>query len=206
MGEYIKLYNENPNPRQIQKVIDILKNDGVIIYPTDSVYGLGCDITKPKAVERVAKIKGVTIEKANFSFICYDLSHISDFAKTIDNRTFKLLKRNLPGPFTFILEATGNVPKIFKNKKKTIGIRVPDNNICREIVKHLGNPLLTTSIRDDDEIIEYTTDPELIKEKYNNLVDAIIDGGYGHNTPTTVVDCTNGDFTIVRQGIGILEF
>ena len=174
----LKIYEENPNPRDVRKVVDILRDGGVIIYPTDSVYGMGCDIKNRKAVEKVAQIKGIKAEKANFSFICYDLSHLSDFTPPLDNRVYKMMKRNLPGPFTFILDANNNVPKMLKTKKKTVGIRVPDNNIIREIVLELGNPVMNTSVYDDDEIIEYTTDPELIHEKYEGLVDLVVDGGF----------------------------
>ena len=202
---FVKIYNENPNEREITKIVEILKRGGVIIYPTDTVYGLGCDIFNSKAVERLAQIKGVRLDKANFSFCCYDLSHISDFAKPINNSTYKIMKQNLPGPFTFILEANSNVPKLFKSKKKTVGIRVPNNNICRELVKELGNPIVTTSIKDDDKIKEYTTDPEDIYEKYGNLVDAVIDGGTSLNIPSTIVSCLGNDFEIIRQGAGIIE-
>lgn len=201
----IKLYNENPDPRYIQKIAEILRKGGIIIYPTDTIYGLGCDITNSRAVEKVARIKGVNIEKSNFSFICSDLSHLSDFIKPIPNSIFKLIKKYLPGPFTFILNANNNVPKYFKGKKKTVGIRIPDNNIIYEIVKELGNPILSSSVHDDDEILEYTTDPELIDEKYGNQVDLIIDGGYGDNIPSTVVDCTSDLPEIIRQGKGIFE-
>lgn len=201
----IKIYPENPNQREIQKAVEILRNGGVIIYPTDTVYGIGCSIDKPKAVQRVAQIRKINLEKANFSFIFYDLSHISDYTKHIPNDVFKMMKRNLPGPFTFILEANNNVPKIFKNHKKTVGIRIPDNSIIREIVKELGNPILSSSIHDEDDIIEYTTDPELIHEKYKDLVDAVIDGGFGDNEASTVVDCTNDGFEILREGKGLLQ-
>ncbi|HON53173.1 MAG TPA: L-threonylcarbamoyladenylate synthase [Bacteroidales bacterium] len=205
MAQYFKLYNENPNQRTVQQIVEILRQGGVIIYPTDTVYGLGCDIFNQKAVERIARIKGVKLEKANFSFICYDLSHLSDFTKSVDNQTYKLMRKYLPGPFTFILNANSNVPKIFKSKKKTVGIRIPNNNICREIVKELGNPIVTTSVKNLDDILEYTTDPELLKEEFDNLVDAVVDGGYGNNVPSTIVDCSSGEIEIVRQGIGILE-
>ena len=201
----IKLYPENPNGREIRKIVDTLRSGGIIIYPTDTVYGLGCDIMNQKAVEIIAQIKGIKPEKANFSFICHDLSHISDYTRPLDNTVFKLMKRNLPGPFTFILEANNNVPKLFKSKKKTVGIRVPANDIARDIVKELGNPILSTSIRDEDDVIEYTTDPELINEKYSNLVDIIIDAGYGNNEASTVVDCTGDEPEIIREGIGILD-
>lgn len=201
----IRIHPDNPPERDLRKVVDILKNGGVIIYPTDTVYGLGCDIFNRKAVERVARIKGLKPEKANFSIICYDLSHITDFARHVDNRTFKLMKKSLPGPFTFILEASSAMPKIFMAKKKTIGIRVPDHHIPREIVRMLGNPIVTTSIHDDDDIIEYSTDPELIHEKFEHQVDCVIDGGYGNQIPSTVVDCTVGEPTVLREGLGDLE-
>jgi len=201
----VKLFNENPNLREILKIVEVLRKGGLIIYPTDTVYGLGCDITNAKAVEKVARIKGVKVEKNNFSFICSDLSHISDFTKPISSAVFKLMKKNLPGPFTFILEANNNVPKYFKGKK-TVGIRVPDNNIIREIVKELGNPILSTSVHDDDEILEYTTDPELIYEKYQEIADLVIDGGYGELVPSTIVDCTGNELVILREGKGVLEF
>lgn len=201
----IRLFNENPNPRDIRQIVDVLRNNGVIIYPTDTVYGMGCDITKPKAVDKVARLKGISIEKANFSFICNDLSHLSDYTKPISNSVFKLMKKNLPGPFTFILEANNNVPKYFKGKKRTVGIRVPDNNIIHDIVLELGQPIMSTSIHDEDEMLEYTTDPELIHEKYQDAVDIVIDGGYGELIPSTIVDCTLDEIKIIRQGKGILE-
>lgn len=201
----IRINPNKPNYDEIAKVVNCLRDGGVIIYPTDTVYGIGCDIYKQRAVERVCKIKGIDPEKANFSFICSDLSHLSDFTKPVSTAVFKVMKRALPGPFTFILEANNNVPKLFSSKKKTVGIRIPDNAICLEIVKQLGNPIMSTSVYDDDEIIEYTTDPELIYEKYKDKADIVIAGGYGNNEASTVVDCTNGDFTILRQGMGMLE-
>lgn len=201
----LRINAEKPNFEEIAKVVECLRNGGVVIYPTDTVYGIGCDINKQRAVERVCKIKGIDPEKANFSFICSDLSHLSDFTKPISTATYKVMKKALPGPFTFILEANNNVPKLFKSKKKTVGIRIPDNTICLEIVKQLGNPIMSTSVHDDDDIIEYTTDPELIHEKYKNIVDIVIAGGYGNNEASTVVECLNGDFEIIRQGLGILE-
>jgi tRNA threonylcarbamoyl adenosine modification protein (Sua5/YciO/YrdC/YwlC family) len=201
----IQIHPDNPGPRPIQQVVRLLSEGGVIIYPTDTVYGLGCDITKPRAVERIARIKGIKLEKANFSFICCDMHHLSKYTRHIDNSTFKLIKRYLPGPFTFILPANGNVPRIFKNKKKTIGIRIPDNNIPLAIVRELGNPILTTSIHDTDKVIDYTTDPELIYENMGHMVDLVIDGGYGHNVPSTVVNCTVSPPEILRQGLGIFE-
>lgn len=202
----VRLFNENPNPREIRKIADVLRGGGLIIYPTDTVYGLGCDITNQKAVEKVARLKGIKIEKNNFSFICSDFSHLSDYTKPIPNHIFKLIRKNLPGPFTFILEANNKVPKYFKGKKKTVGIRIPDNNIIREIVAELGNPILSTSIHDEDEILEYTTDPELIYEKYQKIADLVIDGGYGERIPSTIVDCSSDKIDIIRQGKGKLEF
>lgn len=201
-----KIYPENPNSKEIDRVVEILKDGGVIIYPTDTVYGLGCDITKGKAIERVAQIKGLRPDKTNFSFLVYDLSHLADFTKPIDNQIYKLMKRNLPGPFTFILEANNNVPKILKSKKKTVGIRIPDNPIILEIIRVLGNPILTTSVHSGDVILDYTTDPELIDEDMGHLVDLVIDGGFGHNVPSTIVDCTGPEVVIVRQGLGTLEY
>ena len=201
-----KIYPENPNPREIQQAVEILKQGGVIIYPTDTVYGLGCDITKPRAVERIARIKGINAEKTRFSFIVYDLSHLAYYTKPIDNQVFKLMKRNLPGPFTFILEANNHVPKILQSKKKTVGIRIPNHSIIRELVRVLGNPILTTSVHSEDEVLDYTTDPELIYEEMKHHVDLIIDGGFGNNIPSTVVDCTGPDILVVRQGLGILEW
>ena len=187
MAQFIKLYNENPNEKEIAKIVEVLRNGGLIIYPTDTVYGLGCDITNTKALEKIARIKGVKLEKANFSFVCSDLKNLSDYVKQIDSSTFKLLKRALPGAYTFIMQGNNNLPKDFK-KKKTVGIRVPDNLIARTIVERLGNPIVSTSIYDEDDVIEYTTDPELIFEKWQNLVDIVIDGGYGDNTASTVID------------------
>ncbi len=204
MAELIRIYEENPNPREIKKVIDVLQSGGLIIYPTDTVYGLGCDITNTRALEKIARIKGVKLEKANFSFICKDLSNLSDYVKQIDTSIFKILKRALPGPYTFILPGSKQLPSVFK-KKKTVGIRVPDNNIALEIVNQLGNPIVSTSIRDEDEIIEYTTDPELIYEKWDNLVDLVIDGGYCGNEASTVIDLSEGEPLIVREGKGSLE-
>jgi len=201
----IKIYPENPNPKAIEQAVEVLKKGGIIIYPTDTVYGLGCDITNQKAIEKICRLRGIKPEKANFSFICSDLRHISDYIKPIDTTTFRVLKKALPGPFTFIFNANNNVPKLLSSNKKTVGIRVPDNAIAREIVLLLGNPILSTSIKDDDELIEYSTDPELIHEKYEDKVDLVIDGGYGDNEPSTVVDCTSGAFEIIREGKGDLE-
>lgn len=204
MAEFIKLYNDNPNPKDIKRVVACLRNGGLVIYPTDTVYGLGCDITNNRALERIAQIKGVKLAKANFSFICKDLSNLSDYVKQIDNATFKLLKRTLPGPYTFILPGNNNLPTVFK-KRKTVGIRVPDNNICTAIVEELGNPIVSTSIYDEDEVIEYTTDPELILEKWNNLVDMVVDGGYGDNMPSTIIDLTSGEPVLIREGKGDID-
>ena len=204
MAIFIKIYNDNPNSKEIKKVVDILKNGGIVIYPTDTVYGLGCDITHTKALEKIARIKGVKLEKANFSFICNDLSHLSDYVKQIDTPTYKILKRALPGPYTFVLPVSNSLPKVFK-KKKTVGIRVPDNNIARAIVAELGNPIISTSIHDEDDVLEYTTDPELIFEKWQNLVDAVIDGGYGDNYASTVIDLTDSVPEVIREGKGSLD-
>lgn len=201
----IKIYPENPNPKDIREVVEVLRNGGVIIYPTDTVYGLGCDITNAKGVEKIARYKNVQVEKSNFSFICSDLSHVSDYSKPLSIQVFKLLKRYLPGPFTFILNANSNVPKYFKGKKKTIGARIPDNSIILAIVRELGNPIMSTSIHDDDQLVEYSTDPELIHEKFNDFVQLVVDGGYGDNVPSTIVDCTNDIPVILRQGKGIFE-
>ena len=204
MAKFIKLYEENPNPKQILEVVQVLKKGGVIIYPTDTVYALGCDITNNKALGLIAKIKGIKLEKANWSFVCKDLSNLSDYVKQIDNTTFKILKRCLPGAFTFILPGNNQLPTVFK-KKKTVGIRVPDNQICHDIVEQLGNPIVSTSIHDEDEIIEYTTDPELILEKWDNLVDLVIDGGYGGNIASSIIDFTSGSPEVVREGKGDLN-
>jgi len=201
----LKIHPENPSHRQILKVCDIMRKGGIIVYPTDSVYALGCDIYNHKAIEQIAKLKGTHPAKADFSFIFSDLSQVSDYALLFDNRVFKLMKSHLPGPFTFILHARNNVPKIFQSRKKTIGIRIPDNKIPIELVRNLGNPIMTTSIHDEDTLIEYTTDPDLIYEKYKDKVNVIINGGFGNNVPTTVVDCTQPEPVIVRQGIGIIE-
>ncbi|MFV0506731.1 MAG: L-threonylcarbamoyladenylate synthase [Bacteroidales bacterium] len=202
----IRLYNDNPNEREIRHIAQKLREGAVIIYPTDTIYGIGCDITQSKAVERVARLKGISVAKSNLSFICSDLSHLSTYTKPISNDVFKLMKRCLPGPYTFILEANGNVPKYFKGKKKTVGIRVPDNNILRRLVEELGNPILSTSVKDEDEVVEYTTDPELIHEKFDGLVDLVIDGGYGDNQPSTVINCSSGMPELVREGKGKIDW
>ncbi len=201
---YIKLFEDNPNGKDILKIVKILKEGGVVIYPTDTIYAIGCDINNVKAVQRVCQLKGIKPEKANFSMICRDLSNIAAYAK-VGNETFKVMKRNLPGPYTFILPATNKLPNVMMNKRKTIGIRIPDNYIVMAIVEELGNPLLTTSVKADDDIMEYMTDPELINEVYGKQVDVIIDGGAGQNVASTVVNCTGDSIEIVRQGIGELE-
>jgi len=200
-AEFIRIYPENPDERRIRQVVDCLRDGGLVIYPTDTVYGLGCDISNTRAVEKIARIKGIKPQKNDFSFICYDLSHIADFAR-VGNAAFKLMKRVLPGPYTFILDATSNVPKLLNTNKKTVGIRVPDNLIPRLIVKELGNPIVTTSIKDDDEVIEYSTDPELIFEKFKNQVDIIVDGGYGGNIGSTIIRAVGEEFEIIREGAG----
>jgi len=204
MAQLIKIYEDNPNPKEVKRVVDVLRNGGLVIYPSDTVYALGCDITHKGALERIAKIKGVKLEKANFSFICEDLSNLSDYVKQIDTSTFKLLKRALPGPYTFILPGNNNLPSVFK-KKKEVGIRVPDHPITHAIVSALGNPIVSTSIKDEDEVIEYTTDPELIWEKWGLLVDIVVDGGYGGNVASTVIDLTGDEPELIREGKGSLE-
>ncbi|MBC7846220.1 MAG: threonylcarbamoyl-AMP synthase [Flavobacterium sp.] len=204
MAQFIKIYEDKPNEAAIARVVKVLQDGGLVIYPTDTVYGLGCDITNTKALERIAKIKGVKLDKANFSFICHDLSNLSDYVKQIDTSTFKLLKRALPGPYTFILPGNTNLPKEFK-KKTTVGIRIPDNSIALEIVRKLGNPIVSTSIRDEDDVIEYTTDPELIFEKWQNLVDVVVDGGYGNNMASTIIDLSGDEPIVVREGKGSLD-
>ena len=204
MAFFVKVYNQNPNATEINKIVGILKKGGLIIYQTDTVYGLGCDITNAKAVEKIARIKGIKVDKSNFSFICNDLSHLSDYVKQIDTPTYKLLKRALPGPYTFILPGSKSLPKVFK-KKKTVGIRIPNNNIVRAIVKALGNPIISTSIHDEDDVIEYTTDPELIFEKWEHLVDGVIDGGFGGNLASTIIDLTDAVPKIIREGKGTTD-
>jgi tRNA threonylcarbamoyl adenosine modification protein (Sua5/YciO/YrdC/YwlC family) len=199
----IKLYQQNPNQKEIDKVVDILKDGGIVIYPTDTVYAMGCDALNVRAVERICKIKGINPQKANLSIICNDLSSISEYAK-VSNAVFKLMKKNLPGPFTFILNATNSLPKIYKNRKE-VGIRIPDSNIIRTLVQELGNPILSASVRDKDDILEYSTDPELIEEEYKEIVDVVIDGGSGGLEPSTVINCTGDEIEIVRYGKGILD-
>lgn len=201
----LEIHPENPEVRKIRMVARALSDGGIIIYPTDTVYGMGCDIYENGSVEKIYRLKGLKSEKSNLSILCYDLSQLSDFARPIDTPVYRVMRKALPGPFTFILKANSNVPKLFKSRKKTVGIRVPDNKICREIVKELGHPIVSTSIHADDEIIDYITDPELIYEKYKTRVDIVINGGFGGNKPSTVVDCSEGDFEIKRQGLGNLE-
>jgi tRNA threonylcarbamoyl adenosine modification protein (Sua5/YciO/YrdC/YwlC family) len=191
----------------ILKVVEILKNDGVIVYPTDSVYAMGCSSQSPKAIEKICRIKRTTPEKINLSLVCADLSQLSQYAKPLPNNTFRLMKKALPGPYTFILQAANNIPKMFlKQNKKTIGIRVPDNNICSEIINQLGFPLVSTSLHnEDDEITEYFTDPEMIYGQYEKIVDAVIDGGYGNLYTTTILDCTEDEPVVVREGLGSLD-
>ncbi len=202
-AEYIKLYEKNPESRKLEQIVKVLESGGVVIYPTDTVYGIGCDFTNAKAVQRVSKIKNTKPEA--LSFICYDLSQVSEYIRGMSTPVFKVIKKALPGPFTFILNANSNVPKVLNAKKRTVGIRVPDNNIIRELVHLLGKPIITTSIKDEDEVIEYSTDPELIFEKYGDLVDVVIDGGYGGNIASTVVNCSNDEFEVVREGLGDID-
>lgn len=203
-AKYLQIHPENPQERLINQVVDELKKGAVIIYPTDTVYGMGCDIYNAKAIEKICQIKGVKAEKRSFSFICSDLSNISEYARNISTPTFKLMKRTLPGPFTYILNASSQVPKILQKKKKTIGIRIPDNKIVLQIIEKLGNPIITTSLKIDDDILEYPTDPELIYEDYQNKLDIVIDGGFGSMSPSTVVDCTGNEPILIRQGAGEL--
>jgi tRNA threonylcarbamoyl adenosine modification protein (Sua5/YciO/YrdC/YwlC family) len=202
---FLKIHPDNPPLLRILQVVDVLRQGGIIIYPTDTIYGLGCDLHNARAVERLCQIKGIKPEKANLSFICSDLTHISDYAKANSTQAYKIMKKALPGPFTFILEASSKVPKVGGAKKKTVGIRVPDNEICLSLVRELGNPIISTSIRDEDEVIEYSTDPELIYEKFKNLVDLVIDGGYGNNIASTVVNCVDDAFEVIREGAGDLD-
>lgn len=201
----LRLYPENPNPKYIRQVVDLLEVGGIIIYPTDTVYAMGCDIKANRSIEKIARLKGLNPKNPDLSLIFHDMSQLSEYTVIRDNTIFKLLKRNLPGPFTFIVQANNQIPKMFKNKKKTVGIRIPDNSIVLELVKELGRPIITTSVHDQDEVIEYTTDPELIHEKYRDFADLVIDGGFGKNEASTIVDCTEAEPVIIRQGLGILE-
>ncbi len=200
------IHPDNPDQRKISLIIDILNKGGMFIYPTDTVYAMGCSLAFKKSIQKLAQLKGLKTKKADFSIIFNDLSKLTDYTKHIDRPTYKILNKNLPGPFTFILNASNTVPKLFDTNKKTIGIRIPDNQITLAIVEALGVPLVTTSLHDEDDIIEYTTDPYLIEEKWDKLVDGIVDGGYGKNEPSTVVDLSDGDITILRQGIGELDY
>ncbi|MGA1978326.1 MAG: L-threonylcarbamoyladenylate synthase [Bacteroidales bacterium] len=201
----IRIYPENPNPGHIRKIVDVLEKGGIVVYPTDTVYAMGCDIKANKSIDRIARFKGLNPENPDLSLIFHDMSMLSEYTIIRNNTIFKLLKRNLPGPFTFIVKANSQIPKLFKNRKKTVGIRIPDNSIVLELVKELGRPVITTSVRDPDEIMEYTTDPELIHEKYRDFADIVIDGGYGKNEASTIVDCTGEEPLIIRQGLGILD-
>ena len=201
----IRLYNENPSQKHIRQIADILESGGIIIYPTDTIYAMGCDINATKSIEKIARFKGLNPKNPDLSLIFRDMSQLSEYTIIRDNTVFKLLKRNLPGPFTFIVQANNQIPKLFKNKKKTVGIRIPDNRIIMELVQELGRPIVTTSIHDQDEVLEYTTDPELIHEKFRDFADLVIDGGYGKNEASTVVDCTGDEPVIIRQGLGLLE-
>lgn len=204
-AEFLPIHPKNPEPRKIARVVDILSRGGIVIYPTDTVYGIGCDLLNRKAITHLCQIIGIKPQKLNLSFICYDLSHISEYVRKIDTPVFKVLKKNLPGPFTFILESSSKVPRILDVNKKTVGIRVPDHPIPRGLVKALGNPVITSSIKDDDHIKEYTTDPEEIYEDFKHKVDLVIDGGPGGNVPSTVLDVTGGEMVTVRQGLGIID-
>ena len=201
----LKIYDKNPNEKNIREAVKILEDGGVIIFPTDTIYAIGCNVYSPRALERVARIKGLNPKNANFSFLFHDLSDLSEYTRPISNEVFNMMKRTLPGPYTYILDANSNVPKILGIKKKTVGIRIPDNPILLEILKELGKPIMSTSVHDDDEVLEYTTDPELIHERYQDLVDLVIDGGYGGNTPSTIIDCTGEEIVVVREGKGELE-
>ena len=201
----VKIYPKNPSLEKIREVVQVLAHDGVVIFPTDTIYAIGCSIYSPKAIEKIARIKGINPKTANFSFLCYDLSQISEYTKPLSNDVFKLMRRSLPGPYTFILNAGNSVPKILGYKKKTVGIRIPENEILSEIIKELGHPMMSTSVHDDDEILEYLTDPELIHERYENQVDLVIDGGYGDNEPSTIIDCTGDEILMTREGKGEIE-
>lgn len=204
-AELLKIHPLNPEMRKINRVVDVLRNGGIVVYPTDTIYGIGCDLMNRKSIERLCRVMDIKPNKLDLSFICNDLTHISEYVKNLQTPVFKVLKKSLPGPFTFILESSSKVPKILDVTKKTVGIRIPDHNIPRTLVAELGNPLITSSIKDDDRIKEYTTDPEEIYEDFKNLVDIVIDGGAGGNVPSTVVDCTDGELTIVRQGLGEID-
>jgi tRNA threonylcarbamoyl adenosine modification protein (Sua5/YciO/YrdC/YwlC family) len=205
-AEFLPIHPETPEYRKIQEVTSVLNKGGIIAYPTDSVYNFGCSLDNKRAIEKLAKLKGIKLKKANFSLVCADLKSIDEYTTPFSRSIFKALNKNLPGPFTFILNASNQIPKLFDSNKKEIGIRIPDNEICLEIVRNLGVPLVTTSIHHEDEIVEYITDPEQIFEKFEHQVDMVIDGGIGNNEPSTVVDCTQDELEILRQGIGELEY
>ena len=198
----LRIHPDNPDPRKIKKVVECLQDGGVIIYPTDTVYGFGCDVNNKKAMGKLCRLKGIDIKKHNLAFVCYDLSHIADFTKHLETSIYKLMKKTLPGPYTYVLNANSSIPKLFKNKKKEIGIRIPDNNIPRTIVKELGNPIVTTSVKNDDMAIEYSTDPELIYKYFGNRVDMVISGGFGDRTHSTIIDCTENYPKVIRKGKG----
>jgi tRNA threonylcarbamoyl adenosine modification protein (Sua5/YciO/YrdC/YwlC family) len=202
----IRIYDENPNLKRVRQIVDILEEGGIIIYPTDTVYAIGCDINANRSIEKIARLKGLNPDNPDMSLIFHDMSQLAKYTIIRDNNIFKLLKRNLPGPFTFIVQANNQIPKLFKNKKKTVGIRIPDSKIVLELVRELGRPIITTSIHDPDEVLEYSTDPELIYEKYRDFADVVIDGGYGKNEASTIVNCTGDEIEIIRQGLGILEY
>ena len=202
---FIRIYKDNMNQKHIRQIVDLLESGGIIIYPTDTIYAMGCDINATKSIEKIARFKGLNPKNPALSLIFHDMSQLSEYTIIRDNTIFKLLKRNLPGPFTFIVQANNQIPKLFKNKKRTVGIRIPDNEIVLELVRELGRPIITTSIHDPDELVEYTTDPELIYEKFGDFVDIVIDGGYGKNEASTIVDCTGDEIVIERQGLGILD-
>ena len=204
-AEFLKIHPQNPEMRKIARVTEVLRNGGIIIYPTDSVYGIGCDLMNKKAIVQLCRILDIKPNKMDLSFICQDVSQISEYVKRIDTPVFKVLKKSLPGPFTFIFESSSKVPRVLDVNKKTVGIRIPDNNITKAIVETLGNPIITSSIKDDDHIVEYTTDPEEIFEDFKNQVDIVIDGGVGGNIPSTVIDCTEGELILVRQGLGEVD-
>jgi tRNA threonylcarbamoyl adenosine modification protein (Sua5/YciO/YrdC/YwlC family) len=205
MSTLLEVHPEHPNRHSISKIVKCLQNGGVIVYPTDTVYAFGCDIYNNKALERVCRIKGIKMSKANFSFICSSLSHISDYSRNVSTPVYKLMRKSLPGPYTFILQATNTVPKLFKSKKKTVGIRVPDNRIALDILEELGNPLLSTSIPRDEDLLTYPTDPQVIYERYKHVTDITVDGGFGNNEESTVIDCTGEEPEIIREGLGVFE-
>lgn len=200
----LHIHPDNPQPRNIATAVECLRNGGVVIYPTDTIYGIGCSILNPEAITRIARIKKIDVKKANFSFICSDLSHLSDYTRSVDTPIFRMLKAALPGPYTFILEASKQVPKLLKTKKDTVGIRVPDNRICQLLIKELGHPIMSASLPMDGHV-EYFTDPEIMHDLFENVVDIVIDGGPGHILSSTVIDCTSGKPELIREGAGPWE-